>query len=108
MPLARYALQRVNAPGSECVAGAHGEVAHCRGDDDFARSRLIEDSRCDVDRDSFHVGPMDRALARVHSGANLEIELLAPVTDRKSAADRSTRSVEHSQNPIARGLDRTT
>src|SRR6266581_4701649 len=105
MPLAGYALQRMDAALLEGQARAGHEVLHGVRDEHFAGLRQRRDARADVDSDAAKLRPHHLALAGMEPGADLEPEAPDAVADRARGAYTPSRPVEGREETVARCVD---
>src|SRR5919198_3481431 len=104
-PLARNALQLVDAALLERDSRARDEVLHRAGDEDLSRPRFGRHARPDVDCDPAGLVAVELALARMDPGAHLEAELADGTPHRAGTADRARGAVEAREDAVARGVD---
>src|SRR5829696_1600290 len=100
-PLAGHTLQRVTTAVDEVDVGSVDEISHRARDKHLARTGEGGNPGADVHGDARQVVPAQLALTTVNAGPDLEPEVTGADRDRPGAVDRTSRSVEGGQEPVA-------
>jgi hypothetical protein len=104
-PFRRDSLQKVCAAVFKRDTGSVHEVFHRARYEYFPGLCLRDDAGTDVDGDSTDVVAPQFAFAAVQSAPDLDPEFWHPLGERGGAPDRSCRSVESDQEPVAGVFD---
>src|SRR2546423_4978519 len=101
----RYAAQLVNSTIGEREPGSRSEVPYRAGYQDLTWLCDSADAGGRMHRDAPDSRPVDLGLARVNPATQLESKSGRPPTNLLCTSDRSARSVEDGEQPVARSVD---
>src|SRR5438067_11934507 len=104
-PLARHALQLVDAAVLEPEPGAGDEILDRPRDQHLAGTGAAGEPRADVDGKAGDLAVGHLALAGVDSRPHLEAEAAQVLADRAGALDRAARTVEGGEDAVPGGVD---
>jgi len=95
----------MNAPVLEFDPRTRNQIANRPRDKYLARPSLSGHPRTGVDRDTSKLAADEFALPGMQSSSDLQAERMQTIADCARAADRSSRSVESRQEPVARRVN---
>src|SRR5262245_3491137 len=105
VPLAGHAFELVPSTVLEGDPGPGDEVLHGLRHEHLVRARKARDASAGVDGEPGDLAADELAFARVHTGPDLEPEQTDTADDRRSAPNRTGRTVERREEAVSRSVD---